>query len=120
MKKIFVSIAAAGVLVAGALTASTIVNGPALAQTTEAPAAEAPADVRPDFPRPGTSSMKFSGIWLPTGHSTRKMQMPWRPLSRPDTKRFVLRWKRGVRRTQGASSADSGEDSPWEGSSRME
>lgn len=53
MKKIFVSIAAAGVLVAGAFTASAIVNGPALAQTTEAPAAEAPTDGRPDFLRPG-------------------------------------------------------------------
>jgi hypothetical protein len=53
MKKIFVSIAAAGVLVAGAFAASAIVNGPALAQTTETPATEAPADVRPDFPRSG-------------------------------------------------------------------
>jgi len=53
MKKIFVSIAAAGVLVAGAFTASAIVNGPALAQTTEAPTAEAPTDGRPDFLRPG-------------------------------------------------------------------
>ena len=53
MKKIFVSIAAAGVLVAGAFAASTIVNGPALAQTTEAPTAEVPADERPDFPKPG-------------------------------------------------------------------
>ncbi|MGB5656327.1 MAG: hypothetical protein WBN35_06920 [Acidimicrobiia bacterium] len=53
MKKIFVSIAAAGVLVAGAFAASTIVDGPALAQATEAPAAEAPTDVRPDFPKPG-------------------------------------------------------------------
>ena len=53
MKKIFVSIAAAGVLVAGAFTASTIVNGPALAQTTESPATDAPADERPDFSTPG-------------------------------------------------------------------
>ena len=53
MKKIFVSIAAAGVLVAGAFAASTIVNGPALAQTTEAPTAEVPADERPDFPKSG-------------------------------------------------------------------
>jgi len=53
MKRIFVSIAAAGVLVAGAFAASTIVNGPALAQTTETPTAAAPAADRPDFPRPG-------------------------------------------------------------------
>jgi len=53
MKKIFVSIAAAGVLVAGAFAASTIVNGPALAQTTEARTAEVPAGERPDFPKPG-------------------------------------------------------------------
>ena len=53
MKRIFVSIAAAGVLVAGAFAASTIVDGAALAQTTEAPGAEAPADVRPDFSKPG-------------------------------------------------------------------
>ena len=52
MKKIFVSMAAAGVLVAGAFTASTIVNGPALAQTTEASTTEAPTDGRPDFLRP--------------------------------------------------------------------
>lgn len=56
MKKIFVSIAAAGVLVAGAFAASTVVEGQALAQTT-APAAvesdEAPGDARPDFPKPG-------------------------------------------------------------------
>jgi hypothetical protein len=49
MKKIFVSIAAAGVLVAGAFAASTIVDGPALAQVTET----SQADERPDFPRPG-------------------------------------------------------------------
>ena len=53
MKKIFVSIAAAGVLVAGAFAASTIVDGPALAQTTETPTTEAPAGERPDFARPG-------------------------------------------------------------------
>jgi hypothetical protein len=53
MKKIFVSIVAAGVLVAGAFTASTIVDDPALAQTLEVPAAEAPGDERPDFPTPG-------------------------------------------------------------------
>lgn len=53
MKKIFVSMAAAGVLVAGAFTASAIVNGPALAQTTEDSVAEAPAGERPDFPRHG-------------------------------------------------------------------
>jgi len=48
MKKIFVSIAAAGVLVAGAFAASTIVDGQALAQTADEPAAE-----RPDIPKPG-------------------------------------------------------------------
>jgi len=53
MKKIFVSIAAAGVLVAGAFTASTIVDGPALAQTTESTATESPADERPDVSKPG-------------------------------------------------------------------
>ena len=53
MNRIFVSIAAAGVLVAGAFIASSIVDGAALAQTTETPAAEAPAADRPDFPRPG-------------------------------------------------------------------
>ncbi|MEA3501489.1 MAG: hypothetical protein U9R47_01835, partial [Actinomycetota bacterium] len=53
MKKIFVSIAAAGVLVAGAFAASTVIDGPALAQTTEVPAAEAPGDERPDIPTPG-------------------------------------------------------------------
>ena len=53
MKKIFVSIAAAGVLVAGAFTASTMVDGPALAQTTGATTTEAPADERPDFAKPG-------------------------------------------------------------------
>ena len=53
MKTIFVSIAAAGVLVAGAFTASTMVDGAALAQTTETPSTEAPAEERPDFPKPG-------------------------------------------------------------------
>ncbi len=53
MKKIFVSIAAAGVLVAGAFAASTIVDGPALAQIAEAPGAETAPDERPDFPKPG-------------------------------------------------------------------
>lgn len=53
MNRIFVSIAAAGVLVAGAFIASSIVDGAALAQTTETPVAEAPAADRPDFPRPG-------------------------------------------------------------------
>ena len=53
MKKIFVSIAAAGVLVAGAFTASTIVDGPALAQATGATTTEAPTDERPDFPKSG-------------------------------------------------------------------
>ena len=48
MKKIFVSIAAAGVLVAGAFAASTVVGGQAIAQTDEAPAVE-----RPDIPKPG-------------------------------------------------------------------
>ncbi len=48
MKKIFVSIAAAGVLVAGAFAASTIVGGPAVAQTTDETAVE-----RPDIPKPG-------------------------------------------------------------------
>ena len=48
MKKIFVSIAAAGVLVAGAFAASIIVDGQALAQTAEEPAVE-----RPDIPKPG-------------------------------------------------------------------
>ena len=47
MKKIFVSIAAAGVLVAGAFAASMIVDGQALAQTADDPAVE-----RPDIPRP--------------------------------------------------------------------
>jgi len=49
MKKIFVSITAAGVLVAGAFAASTIVDGPALAQVGETTQAEE----RPDFARPG-------------------------------------------------------------------
>jgi hypothetical protein len=53
MKKIFVSIAAAGVLVAGAFIASTFVDGTALAQTAEVPAAEVPVDERPDIPMPG-------------------------------------------------------------------
>jgi hypothetical protein len=47
MKKIFVSIAAAGVLVAGAFAASMIVDGQAIAQTIDEPAVE-----RPDVPRP--------------------------------------------------------------------
>jgi hypothetical protein len=53
MKKIFVSIAAAGVLVAGAFTASTVVDGPALAQSTETPSTGAPVGDRPEFPKPG-------------------------------------------------------------------
>lgn len=48
MKKIFVSMAAAGVLVAGAFVASTIVDGQAIAQTIDEPAVE-----RPDIPNPG-------------------------------------------------------------------
>lgn len=48
MKKIFVSIAAAGVLVAGAFAASMIVDGQALAQTDDSPVAE-----RPDIPTQG-------------------------------------------------------------------
>lgn len=47
MKKIFVSIAAAGVLVAGAFAASTIVDGQAIAQAVDEPAVE-----RPDIPKP--------------------------------------------------------------------
>jgi hypothetical protein len=47
MKKIFVSIAAAGVLVAGAFAASTIVDGQAIAQTVDEPTVE-----RPDIPKP--------------------------------------------------------------------
>jgi hypothetical protein len=47
MKKIFVSIAAAGVLVAGAFAASTIVDGQAIAQTIDEPAVE-----RADIPKP--------------------------------------------------------------------
>ncbi|MCL1692837.1 MAG: hypothetical protein M3096_04060 [Actinomycetia bacterium] len=47
MKKIFVSIAAAGVLVAGAFAASMIVDGQAIAQTIDEPAVE-----RPDIPKP--------------------------------------------------------------------
>jgi hypothetical protein len=53
MKTIFVSIAAAGVLVAGAFTASTMAGGPALAQTAETPSTEAPAEERPGFSKPG-------------------------------------------------------------------
>jgi hypothetical protein len=53
MNKIFVSIAAAGILVAGAFAASTIVDSSALAQTTEVPVVEVPADERPDIPKPG-------------------------------------------------------------------
>ena len=56
MKKIFVSIAAAGVLVAGAFAASTVVDSPAHAQTAVTTATETgdvPADGRPDFARPG-------------------------------------------------------------------
>ncbi len=48
MKKIFVSIAAAGILVAGAFAASTIVDGQAIAQTVDEPAVE-----RLDIPKPG-------------------------------------------------------------------
>ena len=55
MTKIFVSIAAAGVLVAGAFAASTVVESPALAQIA-APAAvdsdDATTDARPNFARP--------------------------------------------------------------------
>ena len=47
MKKIFVSIAAVGVLAVGAFAASTIVDGQALAQTADDPAVE-----RPDIPKP--------------------------------------------------------------------
>ena len=47
MKKIFVSIAAVGVLVAGAFAASMIVDGQAIAQTIDEPAVE-----RPDVPKP--------------------------------------------------------------------
>lgn len=53
MKTIFVSIAAAGVLVAGAFAASTAVNGQALAQTIEDSTVEAPDAERPAFPRHG-------------------------------------------------------------------
>ena len=55
MKKIFVSIAAAGVLVAGAFAASSVVDSPAHAQTAVTAAVEsddAEADGRPDFARP--------------------------------------------------------------------
>lgn len=48
MKKIFVSIAAVGVLAIGAFAASTIVDGSALAQTVDEPVVE-----RPDIPRSG-------------------------------------------------------------------
>ena len=56
MKKIFVSIAAAGVLVAGAFAASTVVESQALAQTAVTTALEtdeAEAADRPDFAKPG-------------------------------------------------------------------
>jgi len=56
MKKIFVSIAAAGVLVAGAFAASTVVESPALAQTavpTAVESDEVEAADRPDFAKPG-------------------------------------------------------------------
>jgi hypothetical protein len=56
MKRIFVSIAAAGVLVAGAFAASTVVESPALAQTavpTAVASDDATTDARPDFARPG-------------------------------------------------------------------
>ena len=55
MKKIFVSIAAAGGLVAGAFAASSVVDSPAHAQTAVTAAVEsddAEADGRPDFARP--------------------------------------------------------------------
>ena len=56
MKKIFVSIAATGVLVAGAFAASTIVETPAEAQTVVTAAVESDdttTDARPDFARSG-------------------------------------------------------------------
>lgn len=56
MKKIFVSIAAAGVLAAGAFAASTVVESPALAQvamTTATEADDVQTNGRPDFARPG-------------------------------------------------------------------
>jgi hypothetical protein len=56
MNKIFVSIAAAGVLVAGAFAASTIVGTPAQAQTgvnAVAEADEVDASARPHFAGPG-------------------------------------------------------------------
>ncbi|MGB9357870.1 MAG: hypothetical protein WCC01_04860 [Acidimicrobiia bacterium] len=55
MKKIFVSIAAAGVLVVGAFAASTVIESPALAQTAVPTAVEsddATTDARPNFARP--------------------------------------------------------------------
>ncbi len=48
MKKIFVSIAAVGVLSIGAFAASMIVDGQAFAQTADDPTVE-----RPDIPKPG-------------------------------------------------------------------
>lgn len=48
MKKIFVSIAAVGVLAIGAFAASTIADGQALAQTADEPAID-----RPDIPKRG-------------------------------------------------------------------
>ncbi len=48
MKKIFVSIAAVGVLAIGAFAASTIADGQAFAQTADDSAVE-----RPDIPKPG-------------------------------------------------------------------
>lgn len=57
MKKIFVSIAAAGILVAGAFAISNATTSSAFAQTeevpgAEVPATEAPAVERPDFAKP--------------------------------------------------------------------
>lgn len=53
MNKIFVSIAAAGILVAGAFVSSTIVGDQAVAQTTGLQVVEGADDERPDVPRPG-------------------------------------------------------------------
>jgi hypothetical protein len=53
MNKIFVSIVAAGILVAGAFGASTIVGNQAVAQTTDLQTVGAADGERPDVPRPG-------------------------------------------------------------------
>ena len=70
MKKIFVSIAAAGVLVAGAFAASTVVESQALAQTAVTTAVEtdeAEAADRPGFARPGDILDKVLGDLVAEG-----------------------------------------------------